>query len=77
MLGVQNTRTHGAAQSRVLVLDTVLTQQAGVVPLSTGSCPTLDAYSAVLRTKRAYPKLFRPTTILIERLDTLFIKWKI
>ena len=51
MLRVQDGGTHRTAQSRVLVLDTVLTQQAGVVPLPAGSCSTLDAYSAVLRSK--------------------------
>lgn len=48
MLRVQDAGTHRTAQSRVLVLDAVLTQQAGVVPLPAGSCSTLDAYSAVL-----------------------------
>lgn len=53
MLRVQDASTRRTAQSRVLVLDAVLTQQAGVVPLPTGSCSTLDAYSAVLRSKEA------------------------
>lgn len=48
MLRVQDAGTHRTAQSRVLVLDTVLTQQAGVVPLPAGPCSTLDAHSAVL-----------------------------
>lgn len=47
-LRVQNAGTHRTAQSWILVLDAVLTQQAGVVPLPTGSGPTLDAHSAVL-----------------------------
>lgn len=51
MLRVQDAGTHRTAQSRVLVLDAVLTQQTGVVPLPAGSCSTLDAYSAVLRSK--------------------------
>lgn len=53
MLRVQDAGTHKTAQSRVLVLDTVLTQQAGVVPLLAGSCSALDAYSAVLRSKES------------------------
>ena len=54
MLRVQDAGTHRTAQSRVLVLDAVLTQQAGVVPLPAGSCSTLDAYSAVLRSKGGF-----------------------
>lgn len=52
MLRVQDAGTHRTAQSGVLVLDAVLTQQAGVVPLPAGPCSTLDAYSAALRSKR-------------------------
>lgn len=51
MLRVQDAGTHRTAQSRVLVLDTVLTEQAGVVPLPASSRSTLDAYSAVLGSK--------------------------
>lgn len=51
MLRVQDAGTRRTAQSRVLVLDAVLTKQAGVVPLPTGSSSTLNAYSAVLRSK--------------------------
>lgn len=54
MLRVQDADTHRTTQSRVLVLDAVLTKQAGVVPLSAGSCSTLDAYSAVLRSKGSF-----------------------
>lgn len=53
MLRVQDAGTHWTAQSRVLVLDAVLTEQACVVPLFAGSCSTLDAYSAVLRSRES------------------------
>ena len=48
VLRIKEAGTQRAAKSGVLMLDTVLTQQAGVVPLAAGSCPTLDTYSAVL-----------------------------
>lgn len=51
VLRVQNAGTHRTTQSRVVILDTVLTQQAGVVPLAAGSRSTLEANSAVLRRK--------------------------
>lgn len=51
MLRVQDAGTHLTAQSRILILDTCLTQQAGVVPMSACSCSTLDTYTAVLRSK--------------------------
>lgn len=54
VLGVQDAGTQRTAESWVLILDTVLTQQAGVVPLPAGSCSTLDAYSAVLRRKKGF-----------------------
>lgn len=50
MLRVQDAGTHGTAQSRVLVLDALLTQQACVMPLLAVSCSTLDTHSAVLKT---------------------------
>lgn len=49
MLRVQDASTRWTAKSRVLVLDAVFTQQAGVVPLPAGPRSTLNAYSAVLR----------------------------
>lgn len=52
VLRVQDAGTHGAAQSRVLVLDAVLTQQACVMPLLAVSGSTLDTHSAVLKTKK-------------------------
>lgn len=51
MLRVQDAGTHRTAQSRVLVLYAVLTQQACVMPLLAVSCSTLDTNSAVLKTK--------------------------
>lgn len=51
MLRVQDAGTHRTAQSRVLVLDAVLTQQACVMPLLAVACSTLNTYSAVLKTK--------------------------
>lgn len=51
MLWVQDAGTHRTAQSRILILDTCLTQQAGVVPLPACSRSTLDAHSAVLQSK--------------------------
>lgn len=64
VLRVQDAGTHRTAQSRVLVLDTVLTEQAGVVPLSARSRSTLDAYSAVLGSKE---KLVSNTTLRTRR----------
>lgn len=87
MLRVQDAGTHRTAQSRVLVLDAVLTQQAGVVPLPAGSCSTLDAYSAVLRSKRSLLmnmtklKPFRPNAVqkrcsCFTELARLVMEWE-
>lgn len=56
MLRVQDAGTHWTAQSGVLVLDAVLAQQAGVMPLPAAPRPTLDAHSAVLSERREEEK---------------------
>lgn len=60
MLRVQSAGTHRAAQSRVLVLDADLTQQACVMPLLAAPRSTLNTHSAVLKSKNSLFLLARP-----------------
>ncbi len=77
MLRVQDAGTHRTAQSRVLVLDAVLTQQAGVVPLPAGSCSTLDAYSAVLWSKGGLLTNMKLKTIQFQcSVNTVFLPYR-
>lgn len=48
VLWVQDTGTQQTAKAGVLMLDTGLTQQTGVVPLTAGPGAALDTHSAVL-----------------------------
>lgn len=68
VLRIQDTGTHGAAQSWVLVLDTVLTQQTGVVPLSAGPSPTLETHSAVLWSRGVFPDQLRHAEVFKPRM---------
>lgn len=54
MLRVQGAGTHRTAQSRVLVLDAGLTQQACMMPLLAVPCSTLDTHSAVLKKRTVF-----------------------
>ena len=49
MLRVQDAGAQWAAQAGVLMLHTVLTEQAGVVPLAAGPRSTLHTHPAVLQ----------------------------